>query len=351
MNEPKLNMSKLAAESGHKRERSRSGRNNEPEKLDLSRLGDTVSGKSEMDDAARKDDERLYQAGMKLYADIYDAVQTESVFSVDMTVSLIKKIIASLQESKALLVLAVGKDYRQDTIAHHSLNVAILSVTIGSHAGIAGTSLVELGTAALLHDIGTARVSQDLYNKPSALTDSELRELRQRTVMSQQILEHLGGQHAYLSAVAAQVYERLDGTGYPSGLKAGDIHEYARVIGLADLYEALTHSRPHRGRFLHFPAIQEMLRSCKQSFDRRYLKALLKTVSLYPVLSYVQLNSGAVGRVLETDSRDPLRPRLRILFDVQKKPVPSERIIDLRENPLLFIVGAVAEENLGSASV
>jgi HD-GYP domain-containing protein (c-di-GMP phosphodiesterase class II) len=351
MNESKLNMSKLAAESGQKRERSGSGQGNDSERLDLSRLGDITAVKGDADEAVRKDDERLYQAGLKLYADIYNAVRAEEAFSVDPAVSLIRKIITGLQEPKSLLLLAVGRDYRQDTIVHHSLNVAIISLMVASQLGIQGESLVTLGTTALLHDIGTARVSQSLYNKPASLTDNELKELRQRTVLSQQILEQSGDQHACLSTAAVQVYERLDGTGYPSGLKAGEIHEYARIIGLTDLYEALTHSRPHRARFLHFQAFREILRSGKQSFDRRCLKALLNTVSLYPVLSLVQLNSGAVGRVIETHSRDPLRPRLKILFDAQKMPVSSERTIDLRENPLLFVVDAVAEEDFHAAAV
>ena len=351
MNESKLNMSKLAAESGQKPERSGSGRDNDSERLELSQLGDIPPDKNDLNADVRKEDERLYQAGLKLYADIYEAVQSEHGFSVDPAVSLIRKIITGLQEPKSLLILTVGRDYRQDIIAHHSLNVAILSLMVAGQMGVSGTSLVALGTAALLHDIGTARVSQALYNKPAPLTDSELGELRQRTVLSQRVLGQLGDQYGYLATTASQVYERLDGTGYPSGLKGGDINEYARIIGLVDLYEALTHSRPHRARFLHFPAFREILRSGKQAFDRRCLKGLLNTVSLYPVRSYVRLNSGAVGRVLEADSRDPLRPRLKILFDAQKTPVSPERIIDLRENPLLFIVDAVAEGDLNSAAV
>ncbi len=351
MNDSKLNMSKLAAESGHKNKRLKSSGRNDAERLELSRLGDAASGKDSAETAIRKEDERLYQAGLKFYTDAYAAVQAERTFPVEQAISVTRKLIINLQNSKGLLSLAVYNDYRDDTIAHHSLNVAIISILLGNDLGLSESALVQLGTAALLHDIGTARIPESLYNKPSQLTEEELRQLRQRTLLSQQILEQTGGQYSHLAEIAVQVYERLDGSGYPSGLTAGDIHEYAQIVGLADLYEALVHSRPHRDRFLHFPSIKEIIRSGKQAYDRRLLKALVNTVSLFPVSSFVQLNSGAVGRVLETDSRDPLRPRLRILLDAQEKPVLSERIVDLRENPLLFIVDAVAEEDVQSASV
>jgi HD-GYP domain-containing protein (c-di-GMP phosphodiesterase class II) len=215
---------------------------------------------------------------------------------------------------------------------------------MGSHLGIAASGLVQLGAAALLHDIGTVRVPDGIFFKPSALTADELRELRQRTLFTQQILSQLEKQYAYLSEIAIQVYERIDGSGYPSGLKGGDIHEYAKIIGLVDVYEALIHSRPHRDRFLHFPAIKEILRSGKHAFDKRLLKALISVVSLFPVSGCVRLNSGAIGRVLEADPKYPLRPKVKIMYDSQERPVPTERIVNLRENVLLFIVDTVAED-------
>jgi len=352
MNDSKLNMSKLAVESGNKSERSNPGeRDNNKEKLDFSRLEGNVSGPDSKETTSRNDDDRLYQEALKYYAEAYAAVRQEKSFSVDPAMALVKKISGSLKGSNTLFLRTIHQDYQKDTVIHHSVNVAILSIMIGNNLGISGSGLVQLGSAALLHDIGTARVSDELFHKPSALTFDELKKVRQRTVLSHQILSQVGGKYGYLSEIAVQVYERLDGSGYPSGLKDDDIHEYARIIGLADFYEALIHSRPHRDRFLHFPAIKEILRSGKQSFDKRHLKALVNVVSLFPVFSYVRLNSGAVGRVLETHTQNPLSPKLKIIIDAQKRPVTTERIISLRENALLHITDAVAEEAVNSTFV
>jgi HD-GYP domain-containing protein (c-di-GMP phosphodiesterase class II) len=348
MNESKLNMSKLASESGNPAVRTASGgRDNEREKLNLSRLEGAVNSGGAA--SGVRTESRLYPEALKCLAEVYDAVRLEKAFSVDPGVTVIRKMVDNLpQESDALLLAAIHGDYREDTVVHHSVNVAILAVMIGSHLGITGSGLVKLGAAALFHDIGTTRVPDGIFYKPSALSDDELRQLRQRPLFSQQILSRLDTSNAYLSEVAIQVYERLDGSGYPSGLKKGDIHEHARIIGLVDVYEALIHSRPHRDRFLHFPAIKEILRSGKPSFDRRHLKALVDVVSLLPVFSFVRLNSGAIGRVLESDPQHPLRPLVKILYDSQERPVSAERIVNLKENALLFVADAVAEDSINA---
>lgn len=351
MNKSKLSMSKLAAESKQKPARSKPGeQKGDADQLFFNRLEAIISGSESTPEEIDKNEDPLYREALDYYMQAYNAVRDKGPFSVEPAIELIKKIIGSLEVSDTLFIYALHRNYRDNLFAHHSINVAVLSILIGGRMGIDESGLLRLGVAALLHDIGTARVSDDLLYKSSALTDGELKEVRQRTLLSHQILEQMGERYDYLSNTAVQVYERFDGSGYPRGLKGVDINKYARIIGLADCYEALIHSRPHRDRFLHFSAIKQILRSEKHSFDRRYLKALVDVVSLFPVFSCVKLNSGAVGRVLKTNPGAPLRPRLKILFDAQKKSVLSERIVDLRDNPLLYITDAVAEEDLNVAS-
>ncbi|MEW6077764.1 MAG: HD domain-containing phosphohydrolase [Thermodesulfobacteriota bacterium] len=298
------------------------------------------------------EESRLYTEALKCLAEVYDAVRRNRAFSPDPSITLMKKVTdVGRQEMDALFLAAIHRDYREDTVVHHSVNVAILAVMIGSHLGIPAAGLVKLGTAAMFHDIGTVLVPDEIFYKTSALNSDEMKQIRQRPVFSRQILSQLDKDYDYLAEIAVQVYERQDGSGYPSGLKAADIHEYARVIGLADFYEALIHSRPHRNRFLHFPAMKEVLRTGKNSFDRKHLKALMSVVSLFPVFSFVRLNSGTIGKVLETDARYPTRPRVKIIFDAQHRPMTTERIVDLKENTLLFITDGMAEDVAGTGSI
>ena len=352
MDESKLNMSKLASESGHQAARSGSEKQDyHTESLKLSRMGG-VSGDPGETVSGIRTESRLYQEARRCLTAAFDAARGKRAFSPDPTVAVMKKIVdAGKQETEALFLTAIHDDYRDDFVVYHSVNTAILAVMIGNQLGITGAGLVKLGSAALLHDIGTALVPDDIFLKPSPLTTSEMSQIRQRPLYSRQILSQLEKPTAYLPEIAGQVYERLDGSGYPSGLKGADLHAYSLIIGLVDWYEALVHSRPHRDRILHFSAIKEILRSGKYCFERRHLKALINTVSLFPSLSFVRLNSGAVGRVMETDPRYPLRPRVKVLYDAQRRPVSSERLVDLRENTLLFIADAVTLEESGDVSV
>ena len=233
---------------------------------------------------------------------------------------------------------------------NHSLNVAIFSLKIAAYLGFDKPSQVQIGTAALMHDIGTALIPEAILNKKGQLTEKEFEEFRQRPEKSYQILSAVGDQYAYLANIAQQVYERIDGSGYPRGLKEDEIHDHAQIIGLVDMYEAMIHSRPQRKKLLHFTAVKEIIKTSKNAFQRQYLKALLSVFSIFPLFSLVRLNSDAVGKVVETYPSHPLRPKLKIIYDSQNRKVPAKRIINLPENPLLYIVDSVSEEGLEDAN-
>ena len=177
----------------------------------------------------------------------------------------------------------------------------------------------------------------------------EMGILRQRPVYSHEILTGFGDDWRFLAETALQVYERIDGSGYPHGLKRDEINEYARIIGLVDVYEAMIHSRPQRERFLHFSAIKEIIKTGKDKFARRYLKALVNIFSIFPLYSYIKLNSGAIGKVIGTHPDQPLRPMLKIIYDSRRHRLPAERIVDLPEHPLLNVVGSVEADELEDA--
>jgi uncharacterized protein YwbE len=98
---------------------------------------------------------------------------------------------------------------------------------------------------------------------------------------------------------------------------------------------------------LPFEAVKEILQTRKQEFDPRVVRILLKTLSAFPVGSMVKLNSGIVGRVVDTDNDSPLRPAIQIMFDIEGRPVQDNREIRLREHPILHITDTVTPEDMG----
>jgi HD-GYP domain-containing protein (c-di-GMP phosphodiesterase class II) len=265
---------------------------------------------------------------------------------LDEGLRVVESMLASREEQGDLLKRALHFNDPSQFLVIHSVNVAIFAIRLGFELGLSKGHQVELGMAGLLHEVGMCKIPDEIVHKKGRLTDHELEILRRHPFEGYEILKSMGTSHAYLAVCALQEHERGDGSGYPKGLKGDEIHEYAQIIGLVDVYEALTHSRPHKEKFPYFMSIKEILRSGKRCFQRRHLKALLNSLSLFPLHTYVRLNSNAVGKVIETYPDQPMRPKLQIIYDSLGRRESSERVVDLQENPLLFIVDSVPEQEL-----
>ena len=288
----------------------------------------------------------LYEKTLDYLERCYESARKKEPFSLEEGFSLIDQIVTISPDQESLFIIALHRDYQERYITNHPVNVAILAIKLCENLGIDHPRLVELGMAALLHDIGMVRIPDEIVYKNGSLSNQELGIFKQRPHYGYEILQAFKDDYPYLAQTAIQIHERIDGSGYPHGLRQDEIHDYAQIIGLVDVYEALIHSRPQRERFLHFKAVKEIIRTCKHKFQRRYLKALLNIFSIFPLYSFVELNSGAIGRVIRTHPDQPLRPALRIYYDSQKSRLLTERIVDLPEHPLLHIVDSINEEDM-----
>lgn len=257
--------------------------------------------------------------------------------------TIVERMLGSGDGPDPLFITALHQDEVRQYPVQHGVNVAVYAVKLAQDLGCDRERQVELGLCGLLHDIGMARIPETLLHHEGTLSGPDLALLRERPLAAFDILQRLGPDAAAVADCAAQVCERLDGSGTPHGLSGDDILESARLIGLLDLYEALVHSRPHRRRLSFFEAMKYIFKSCKAGFDRRHMKALLRRFTIFPVHSYVQLNSDSIGRVLETYPDQPMRPKIQILFDAQQRRTLTERVVALVEEPLLNVVRCVSE--------
>jgi len=293
---------------------------------------------------------RLYEKSSKYLNQVLSAVKNRKSFALEPGFQILTKMAEGVHTQDELFIMAIHLDDRFKYVIHHSINVAIYALKMADDLEMDQTRKIELAMAALLHDIGMAVIPDKILYKQEALSQQEIDILRNRPNYSYKILRSFGDGFAYLAETAAQVYERIDGSGYPRGLKGEEIHEYAQIIGLLDMYEALVHSRPQRDKVTHFTAVKEVINTCKHRFQRQHLKSLLSIFTVFPIHSYVRLNSNAIGRVIKTYADQPMRPRLQILYDSQRRKVLTERIVDLPDNPLLNIVDSVPDSEIKELS-
>ena len=292
----------------------------------------------------------LYDKACLYLNEVLNAVKNRKSFALDPGFRILQKIAEIDHPQDELFIMAIHLDDRFKYVIHHSVNVAIYTLKMAEDLGFSKKSKFEVAMAALLHDVGMAVIPDKILYKQEKLSQQEIEILRERPNYSYKIMRSFGDGFAYLAESAAQVYERVDGSGYPRAMRGEEIHEYAQIIGLLDMYEALIHSRPQREKLTHFTAVKEIINTCKNRFQRKHLKSLLNIFTAFPIHSFVRLNSNAIGKVIETYPDQPMRPKLKIVYDSQKRKVLTERIVVLPDNPLLNIVDSVSESEIQELS-
>ncbi len=289
----------------------------------------------------------IYDELYEFFAEVLSAAKTDQKFSIDRGVELVAKVIDTPSAIESLYRKAIyRKEFKYDSRVH-GINVAIFAIKIGEGLGYKRDQLVELGIAALIHDIGMCKIPDEVVNKEGVLTNEEYALIKKHPQFGYDIvLNALGEKYKWLAEVISQEQEREGGQGYPRGLLGNEIHEYAKVIGIVDVYEALSHPRPQRKRFLPYEATKVIVNSSKNIFPQKLIRALLTKLSCFPISSYVVLNSKAIGRVMETNEASPLRPVIEMLYDSTGKKLTEKKVVKLQDTPLLYITDSMFEEDL-----
>lgn len=334
---------KKAAEGGvriAKAMTQREGLAKEGEKISISQaMRDT-----QLDPA---DSQRIYGRGRELMEEILKKAQRNEPPDLKEVCALIESIVQRLVlGDNELLSLAIGSA-TENYLAAHSLNVTILSVEIGLGKGYNKSRLSELGLCAFLYDIGMAEV-MDLASQPRLLSKEEYARIKQHPLRSQEILRRMEGVSQAVLDVARQHHERLRGQGYPDGLRSDEISEYSRIISLCDVYEALIHARPHRTQLDSHDAIKQILAMNSEGyFDAGNVKVMIKKLGIFPVGSWVELNTGEIGKVISANEDFPLRPNLSIIFNMNKQRYPQAKMAVLPKQQSIYIKRPVDLRDLG----
>ncbi len=236
------------------------------------------------------------------------------------------------------------RSYDDYTFAH-SVNVCILSVLMGTSRCYNEHKLKELALGALLHDVGKILVPIEVLNKPGRLTAQEFNIVKEHAQLGFELLRKQQDQVPLLAChVAFQHQEKLDGSGYPRQLKGQEIHEYARIVAVADVYDALTSDRPYRKGMLPHEAYEIMMASGKTHFDEELLQKFFEKIAIYPLGTIVRLNSGEVGMISEVIPELQTRPKIQVITDSNGQLVHSLEEINLAVHLTTFIDKVFNEE-------
>lgn len=225
-----------------------------------------------------------------------------------------------------------------DYTFEHSVNVCILSLITGIALGFSIQRLRELGVGAMMHDIGKLCVPREILKKPSQLTVEEFEEIKKHTVLGYEILKKSNQVNLVSSYIAFGHHERFDGSGYPLQLKGDNIQICARIVAIADVYDALTSDRVYRKKLKPNEVYEYITTLGVNHFDPTVIESFVKYVSIYPVGTGVLLNTKERGIVVRDNRVAPTRPVVRIIYNEKMQKQSIYREIDLSLYTNVFIV-------------
>lgn len=288
------------------------------------------------------DADKTYRALQDFILEVKERVIKNQPIQLENAFLLINRVIESKAILEQMYQLTIRSGHGDDYSISHPVNVMIYALKMGMRMGYSRVKLNELATAALLYDIGMFMIPDSILTKKEGFSESEFALIKRHPEMGKNILYVFKDDYPWLYRAAYEHHERENGQGYPQGLKGDDIDEYAKIIGICDSYEAMTHARPHKKVIMKFVSVRELVET--KNFSPKILKVFLEEISLYPIGSYVKLNNKAIGRVIATNAGLPLKPTISIIFDGQGNRMTEEKTINLKENPVLVITGGVLEE-------
>lgn len=228
----------------------------------------------------------------------------------------------------------------------HSVSVAGLLVAFGVELQLDEDTLHRLAIGGMVHDIGKTLVPDHILNKPGALADDEFQIMKQHVTYSRELLAQQVDIDPIALDVTLQHHERMDGQGYPDGLREGTISQFGRMAAIVDVYDALTSVRVYKSAWEPSVALKKLIEWSPDKFDPALVQHFIRCLGIYPVGSLVELTSGRLGIVLD-QGRDVLRPRVRIVYNTRNQNYVQVRDVDLGRQDIERIKAVRAPAEFG----
>lgn len=218
-----------------------------------------------------------------------------------------KDLMKAIDDNDALAVDISTLKTSDEYTFKHSVDVATMAMIIAKQMKMSAKDIHNIGIAGLLHDMGKSKIPNEILNKPARLTDEEFAIMKQHSALGYKILKDKKDINDTIAIAVLQHHEKMNGRGYPLGCTADKIIPYAKILSVADVYDALVTERPYKKSFSQRTAV-EMILSMTEELDIHAMRGFLETVILYPVDSTVKLSNGEIARVVKNNSHSVLRP-------------------------------------------
>jgi len=253
----------------------------------------------------------------------------------------IKNIVMSISRNPNALICMTKIREKGAYLLEHSLNVAILLATFGTHVGLDEKQIQELTLSGFLHDIGKIKIPDEILNKPGRLNNQEMTIMKTHVYQGTKALIKMGMPKRIIQTIG-QHHERLDGYGYPKGLRGNEITVFGRMIAIVDVYDAITANRCYKVAMSSEKALQILLQDTPKKYDEVLVTQFIQCIGIFPAGSLVKLSNQTIAMVLKQHLVHATKPVVKVFYSV-----PGNRYLEPKELDLaaasngVKIVGAV----------
>jgi len=255
-----------------------------------------------------------------------------------------KRLLQAIRDQRQSFIgFILGGEIKEREMAKNLVNTSILSALMAMELKLPNNKVSQVVTGALLHDVGMLRMEKKIVQKKGGLSPEELKHIQSHPLHTYNIVTKEMSLPENVGIIVFQHHERWDGEGYPRGTAGQKIDIGARIVSVADAFEAMVSKKPYRKSMLGYHAMKNLLSDNMRSFDPNVIRAFIQTMGIYPIGSIVLLNNGAIARVVKVMPVAALRPRIKILVDESGKVFKHDEgaEIDLYAEKSLFISKAM----------
>ena len=286
---------------------------------------------------------RIFSESRQAVISMFQEARMGNAVDTIVAKALVEDIADSVSRNAGALISLARLKNADDYTYMHSVAVCAMMVALSRQLGLDQEQTRSAGLAGLMHDLGKAAMPLDVLNKPGKLTDAEYAVIKTHPKQGHNLLERSGEENAIVLDVCLHHHEKIDGSGYPKGLKGDEISLFAKMGAVCDVYDAITSNRPYKAGWDPAESLRKMA-EWKGHFDLKVFQAFVKSLGIYPIGSLVRLSSGRLGVVVAQTGKSLTMPTVKVFYSTKSdlriepevielsKPGVREKIVQ-REDP------------------